>query len=82
MAASGSYSDPVHNAASFAVDDIDNDGWLDLYATLAIGGNHPHVISVMVDLSKRQRDMGHRDLLYQIRRSSLTFRTAETRAFS
>ena len=41
--ASDVYSDPVHKAASFAVVDIDNDGWLDLYATLALGGNHLYV---------------------------------------
>lgn len=41
--ASDTYSDPVHNAASLTVVDIDNDGWLDLYAMLALGGNYLYV---------------------------------------
>lgn len=36
----GDYGDPRHNSASFAVVDINGDGWMDLYATRFAGGNH------------------------------------------
>ncbi len=39
----GLQADPVFNSGAFAVVDINDDGWLDLYATRSQGGNYLYV---------------------------------------